>query len=321
MLMAIVACATTPGPRTGPPAAAPVSAPASAATSAPATTAREIIAALKAYQASVGFAPTGNFAARTSDAFPGRCYYTGTLELPESYQGLRVVPAVNGRCPLDESEFDVFPYALETAATGSSAVTPALEGATLERLLMVVPHEDFHNQPEAQQAPPTLAEAAATLAGFVTAAGFARERFGSEAPIVEHLAREAVLFERKAGIVNGYHHEVAALYGASRESRVQRDETLERKRVLFRQLEQACLSSGQAPVSFNRCPAVLNNAGLAFDRSYTRDYQPLFEMAQRLEWNVPAIVKALRETLGRGGAGLERRAASGRRSGQPAAAF
>lgn len=269
-------------------------------TSSAGSTPREIIASLKAYEARVGFAPTGNFAAATADAFPGRCYYTGTLELPESYQGLRMIPAVNGRCPLDDSQFDVFPYALETAATGSSAITPALEGATLERLLMVVPHEDFHNQPETRRAPPPLAEAAATLAGFVTAAGFARERFGAEANIVQHLAGEAVLFERKAGIINGYYDEVAALYAASRESRVQRDEALDRKLVLFRELEQACLNSGPAPVSFNRCPPVLNNAGLAFDRTYTREYQPLFAQAQRRDQNVAAILKTLRDTLARG---------------------
>jgi hypothetical protein len=290
LLLVTLACAV--------PARRPEPAP-SAPPAAPPSTAREFIDALKVYEAGVGFAPTGNFAARTADAFPGRCYYTGSLELPESYQGLRLIPAVNGRCPLDEAEFDVFPYALETAATGSSAVTPALEGATLERLLMVVPHEDFHNQPEARQAPPALAEAAATLAGFVTAAGFARARFGADAPIVQHLAREAVLFDRKAGIVNGYYDEAAALYGASRESGAQRDEILGRKRVLFRELGQACLSSGPAPVSFNRCPAVLNNAGLAFDRTYTREYRPLFALAQRHEWNPTAIVKTLRETLAR----------------------
>jgi hypothetical protein len=272
-----------------------------------APTAREIIAALKAYEARVGFAPTGNFAASTPDAFPGRCYYTGTLELPESYQGLRVMRAVDGRCPLDESQFDVFPYALETAATGSSAITPALEGATLERLLMVVPHEDFHNQPEAQRAPPALAEAAATLAGFVTAAGFARERFGPNAPIVQHLADEAVLFERKAEIVNGYYDEIGSLYAAYRGSSIGRDEALERKGVLFRELGQACLQSGPAPVSFNRCPAVLNNAGLAFDRTYTREYQPLFELTEGRERNVAATVKTLRETLAHGTAAATNR--------------
>jgi hypothetical protein len=264
------------------------------------STAREIIASLKAYEARVGYAPTGNFAASTTEAFPGRCYYTGTLELPPSYQRLQIVPAVDGRCGLDESKFDVFPYALETAATGSSAVTPALEGATLERLLMVVPHEDFHNQPEAERAPPSLAEAAATLAGFVTAAGFARERFGPDTAIVQHLETEAALFNRKARIVNGYYDEVADLYAAYRAGRVGPNDALSRKRTLFRELAQACLGSGPAPVSFNRCPAVLNNAGLAFDRTYTRDYQPLFDLAQHRDQNVTATVKALRATLAHG---------------------
>jgi hypothetical protein len=307
-----VACAATTTHRPGPPA------------SSAGLTAREIIASLKAYEARVGFAPTGNFTAATADAFPGRCYYTGTLELPESYQGLQVIPAVNGGCPLDDSQFDVFPYALETAATGSSAITPALEGATLERLLMVVPHEDFHNQPEAQRAPPPLAEAAATLAGFVTAAGFARERFGPDAAIVQHLADEAALFERKAEIVNGYYDELAVLYAAYRESRVRLDEALERKRILFRELGRACLESGPAPVSFNRCPAVLNNAGLAFDRTYTREYQPLFELAGHQARNVAAIVKALRDTLARGRPPATMRLGSheaqdpdARRSGEP----
>lgn len=294
-----VACASTPAPRPATPAprtATPT--PATPATPGAPATAREIIAALKEYEARVGFAPTGNFARATNEAWPGRCYYTGALELPDSYRGLRVVPLLNGRCPVDGTAFDVFPYALETAATGASAITPALEGATLERLLMVVPHEDFHNQPEAQRAPPALAEAAATLAGFVTATGFARERFGLDSALVEHLAREADLYDRKAAIVNGYYRDVATLYAAVRESRVTRDEALERKRVLFRELGEACLGSGPTPVSFNRCPAVLNNAGLAFDRTYTRDYPPLFaSWAKRRDGSVSDTIRALRDLL------------------------
>lgn len=285
-----VACAATTKPRPAPPA------PSTSATR------LEIIASLKAYEARVGFVPTGNFVAATTEAFPGRCYYTGPTELPESYQGLRVAAAVNGRCPLDDTRYDVFPYALETAATGSSKVTPALEGATLERLLMVVPHEDFHNQPEAQRAPPLLAEAAATLAGFVTAAGFARERFGPDAAIVQHLTSEADLFARKAGTVNRYYVEVAALFAAQEASRVTREEVLERKQALYRELGQACLS-GPLPVSFNRCPAVLNNAGLAFDRTYTREYEPLFAQVQRHDRDVAAVVRTLKGILARGRAG------------------
>src|SRR5262245_2027298 len=78
-VLVTVACAATTGRRPAPPP------------SSTGSTTREIVASLKAYEARVGFAPTGNFAKATTDAFPGRCYYTGTLELPESYQGLQVV--------------------------------------------------------------------------------------------------------------------------------------------------------------------------------------------------------------------------------------
>jgi len=309
-------CASTPRPnpdptatqtavpatgRTAAPTTARTAAPAAASTPTPTFTTRTLIAALKAYEARVGFAPTGNFATTTNEPFPGRCYYTGKLELPDSYQGLRVVGAANGRCAIDESQYDVFAYALETAATGSSAVTPALEGATLERLLMLVPHEDFHNQPEAQRAPPPLAEAAATLAGFVAAAGFAREQFGPDTPTYRHLAAEAELFARKARVVNEHHRQVADLYAAHRAGRVPLDQALELKGRLFQALAQACLAVSPAPVSFNRCPPVLNNAGLAFDRTYTRDYQVLFDRTRQLD--VTGTVRALRETLGRGDAG------------------
>ena len=186
---------------------------------------------MKAYEARVGFAPTGNFARESNEAFPGRCYYTGPLELPDTYRALKVVAAVDGRCGIDESRFDVFAYALETAATGSSPVTPAMRGATLERLLMLVPHEDFHNQPEARSAPPATAEAAAMLAGFVTAAGFAREHYGADSPIVQHLAAEAAIFATKATTVNRYFDEIGRFYTTYRSEGLT-DEQADRKSVV-----------------------------------------------------------------------------------------
>ena len=75
------------------------------------------------------------------------------------------------------------------------------------------------------------------------------------------------------------------------------EQALDRKRQLFAALGQACLNSGPAPVSFNRCPAVLNNAGLAFDRTYTRDYPAIFERAPRLDADVPETIASLRRAL------------------------
>ena len=264
---------------------------------------RETIDSLKAYEAQVGFEATQNFATATGEAFPGRCYSTGILELPESYRQLRLSAAVDGKCGIDESENDVFPYLLEVAATGRSPVTPALEGAALERLLMVVPHEDFHNQPEMKRAPPAVAEAAATLVGYLAAAGFARQRYGPESPVFQRLALEGTLFLTKARIVNDYFGQVAATYRTYRDGRISRDDALVSKRELFGGLLQACSSSGAAPVSFNRCPAIMNNAGLAFDHTYTREYPLLFDFHVRLGSNIASTVTGLRRLLARWPAG------------------
>jgi len=284
-----------------PAALTPATVPGSQGRVAPAIAAsvRETIDGLKAYEAQVGFEATQNFTAATGEAFPGRCYFTGILELPESYRQLRLSAAVDGKCRIDESEYDVFPYLLEVAATGRSPVTPALEGAALERLLMVVPHEDFHNQPEVKRAPPAVAEAAATLVGYLAAAGFARQRYGPESPLFQRLALEGTLFLTKARIVNEYFAQVAATYGSYRDGRISRDAALVSKRELFGGLLQACSSSGPAPVSFNRCPPIMNNAGLAFDYTYTREYPMLFDFHVRLGGDISSTVTALRQLLAR----------------------
>jgi len=262
--------------------------------------ARQIIAALKAYELRVGFAPTGNFARSTATPFPGRCYYTGKLELPASYRELRLRAAVDGRCDLDESEYDVFAYNLEVAATGQSRVTPALEGAALERLLMVVPHEDFHNQPEISAASSESAEAAATLVGFIVAAGFARGQYGAESAIAQRLATEATLFRQKAAIVNDYAGRLDDLYRSYQAGAISREEALDEKSRLFDELMRACTATESAPVSFNRCPAVSNNAGLAFDRTYTREYTALVDLEAQFGGNVDRTVAGLRRLFAQG---------------------
>ena len=45
--------------------------------------------------------------------------------------------------------------------------------------------------------------------------------------------------------------------------------------MLYDELERSCSAITPDPVSFNKCPAAMNNAGLAFDRTYTAHY-PMF---------------------------------------------
>jgi hypothetical protein len=189
-----------------------------------------VIADLQDFQSGLGVARTGNFQ-RFDGTRPAvyRCYYTGLLELPASYTELGLLSPDEPACPIDETEFDVFFYAIEAVASGDSPVSPALVEAPIERTLVVVPHEDFHNQPEAEQALLEVAEGAATLVGFLTARDYALARYGAD--------------------------------------------------------------------SFNTCPAALNNAGLAFDRTYTQHYPTWFELHDALDAGTAATVAAFKAIL------------------------
>ena len=259
-----------------------------------------IIAELQEFQQSLGVERTGNFR-RFSDAQDAvyRCYFTGRLELPASYEALQLIESDEPSCPVDEKAYDVFFYPIEAVASGSSPVSPALAEASLERALVVVSHEDFHNQREARQASFDIAEAAATLAGFLTARDFSRIKYGEESGIVQRLDREADRFLVKARIVNAFYRRLEGVYDAYEAGALTRDDALARKAALYGELERECGALAPA-VSFNSCPAAMNNAGLAFDRTYTRHYPTWFELHESLDRDTGATVAAFRRVLAAG---------------------
>jgi hypothetical protein len=263
---------------------------------------QELIAEIKDFQRTLGFSggfsEQGNFRSysETQKAYY-RCYYTGKLELPESYEQLRLAEGSAAGCSLDETKYDVFFYAMEAAASGSAPVTQALAEAPLERLLVVVPHEDFHNQAEVEKAAPEIAEAASTLIGFLSASEFAKGKYGAASETFLALNREARLFLQKARIVNSYFDRVAAIYTAYRSKEISQEQTLARKGELFRDLEQECASLSPEPVSFNRCPGVGNNAALAFERTYTRYYPLLYEFSAAQGQDASLTVEGLKRLM------------------------
>lgn len=253
---------------------------------------------MKAFEQTLGVEATKNFL-RYSDSARAvyRCYFTGTLELPASYAGLHIASGNETGCSVDDKEHDVFFYPVEAVASGASPVTPALADAPLERVLVVVPHEDFHSQAETRRSSPEMAEAAATLFGFLTASEFARERYGVTSQIYQSLNRDAALFSQKAEVVNSYHDKVSALYSSFRARKITRQAALLQKQELFADLRHACAAISPEPVSFNKCPTALNNAGLAFDNTYTRQYPAMFELYQRLDQDAKTTIQSLRRLL------------------------
>jgi hypothetical protein len=265
----------------------------------PSSPRQAIVADMKAFEHTLGVEPTNNFLQYSASVRSfNRCYFTGKLELPASYRDLHLIQGTETGCSVDEQQYDLFFYPAEAVASGTIPVTPALANATLERLLVVVPHEDFHNQGEARGASAEIAEAAATLIGFLTASAFAKDRYGDSSPAYQGLRREARLFLQKARIVNLYHDQISALYASFRSGKIARQEALARKDELFLELSRACGAISPDPVSFNKCPAVMNNAGLGFDNTYTRHYPAMFDIYEMLGQDTKATIQRLRQLLG-----------------------
>jgi hypothetical protein len=260
----------------------------------------EVIGELKDFGEAMGGHPTENFLSYSPRLVADeRCYFTGKLQLPEFYSRLHVVRENEQRCTSRADTVDVFFYPVQAVASGDETITVSLTEAPVERMLVVVPHEDFHNQAETRKAPTEVAESAATLVGFLTARAFAKERFGEDSMPFRMLAHDVGLFLRKSLIVNAYYERVSELYRSFRDGALTQQQALARKAELFAELQQSCSAIAPEPVSFNKCPAAMNNAGLAFDQTYTRHYPLMHELYTALGEDAPALVAALKRLLPR----------------------
>ncbi len=240
----------------------------------------QVVREIQQYGESVGFEQTGAFSRHDPDqkAFY-RCYYTGKFELPDSYDGLKVKDGTEDGCEVDGDKYEVFFYPIEAVASPKTPETKALAEAPLERLAVVVSHEDFHQQKVIRRLPPTVEEATSTLVSFLTAAGYARSAYGQDSPAYRNLAGEPGKFLEKAATIQRFHGRLGQLYRDVAAGRIAKAAALSEKQRLFGELEKACRSIDPDPVSFNECPAAMNNAGLAFDHTYTKHYALIYELA------------------------------------------
>jgi hypothetical protein len=264
-------------------------------------TLRDLIRALKRREKTLGFRNTKNFRSHSDQsAADYRCYYTGKLELPASYEGLNLKAGTKDGCTLDPAKFDVFFYPVEAVGSGKTPITSSLERDSTERLLVLVPHEDFHGSEQLRKLPATLNEAASTLIGFLTAAEVAREQFGADSEVYRNLLREPELFLRKSAIVNRYHDRVARLYTAVQSGELPKVEALAQKESLFQEIRRECQAITPDPRSFNKCLAASNNAGLAFDETYSKYYPMIYQLHAANGQNLTATLNALKHVLAAG---------------------
>lgn len=254
----------------------------------------QMISDLQEFTRSLGFQETGNFRQHKPEMKAHyRCYYTGKLTLPDSYEGLRLAAGSEAGCSLDEAKYDVFFYRIEAVASGEAPVTESMNCVSDERAAVVVAHEDFHEA--VLGLPPRVGEAASTLLGFLSAAEFAKARFGESSEMYRNLRQEAELFRRKAELICSYHEKLSRVYAEGGRSPAGKAAALARKKELFDALERDCLAIEPEPHSFNRCPAVFNNAGLAFDMTYARYYPLLYDVYLAHASDLRALIATLKK--------------------------
>ena len=257
-----------------------------------------LISAVKHLERKLGFRKTKNFRHESAEsAVAYRCYFTGRLELPDSYSGLQLVAGTKTGCRVDARKFDVFFYPLDAVGSGKSPVSTSLAHESTERLLVVVPHEDFHANKELRKLPETLGEASATLVGFLTAMEVARQKLGENSEVYKNLQREPGLFARKAEIVNRYHAQLSKLYASAQVGQIPEVEALEQKERVFAELLNECRAIDPAPRSFNRCLGANNNAGLAFDATYTKYYPLMYRVYLAKGRELGPTLQALQQAL------------------------
>jgi len=259
---------------------------------------KDLITAVKRLEKKLGFRRTKNFHKQSEESAVGyRCYYTGKLELPDSYEKLQLLQGTKAGCPLDTKKYDVFFYPLDANASGKTPISASLAHESVERFLVVVPHEDFHANKELRKLPATWGEASATLIGFLTAGEVARQKFGENSEVYQNLQREPELFARKAEIVNRYYAQLSRLYAAARTGRISELDALPQKQQAFEEFQQACTAINPDPKSFKRCLAANNNAGLAFDETYTKYYPMMYQIYLAKGREIKPTLEALEQTL------------------------
>jgi hypothetical protein len=257
---------------------------------------QDLIRALKRLEKKLGFRRTKNFSHVTERSVAAyRCYYTGKLELPDSYVGLHLKQGAKDGCTLDPEKYDVFFYPIEAVGNGKTPVTTSLRRDSMERFLAVAAHEDFHAT--AGKLPATITEPAATQVGLLTASELAREKFGADSKVYRNLSIEPELFLRKAELVVRYHANLSKLYAAVQSGEVSQAKALAQKETLFGEMRGECKAITPDAKSFNKCLSANNNAGLAFDMTYAKHYPLIYELYLASGQDLKATVSATKKAL------------------------
>jgi hypothetical protein len=245
----------------------------------------ELIAEIKAFEKSLGFAETENFKTYSPeiDAYH-YLFYTSSTHLPYSLDDPALISAIGTRdsVSLDYQKYDAYFYAIPSVAGEGTPVTDSLIREPLDRFIQIIFHEDWHEQIDL---PLGLEEPSAEIIGYAAAMLFAGEKYGRDATVYKTLQNNLDSRLRESTVYGEYYDKLSALYAQYQEGKLSEMDTLTGKTQLLESMGDALYGI------WGGRPEQLNNAFIAFQMTYLRHLPLMHQVLVAADYDLSKTVQ------------------------------
>ena len=227
-----------------------------------------LVSEIKAFQAKLDWAPTDNFLTYAPALGTySWCTQSGMLNFQAAWFEI-----TKAECAANGEVFDTQFYESEALAGIGTPLSSSMVKASRARFIMVVFHEDFHEQ---IREIPTLAlnESATELLGFLAARAFVEEKEGKHSPLYKELSADLEVSLKSAHVEIHYYTELSGVYEKAAAGIITREQALGEKAVLYKKLQNECANMRLSTAM--SCAGITNNASFARNIVYSV-YYPLF---------------------------------------------
>jgi len=231
----------------------------------------DLVKELQDYELRLGFAPTNNFKIYQEDLpMYSLCFFAEKFSLEVTYAG-------GSDCVSDEERYDVNKYSVEAQAGIKTPLTRDLVNASPARFIMVVFHEDFHEQ---MIGVPTWAinESAATLLGLLSAREYAFQKHGAASVISREFDADIAHYLEVARIEEEHAVALHTIYGGMARGELTKEQGLEAKEKLFAEMRESCKTIFLQTMA--GCGLLKNNADFGVAFKYAQHYRLFYALHQ-----------------------------------------
>jgi hypothetical protein len=224
---------------------------------------RALLDDLRAFERTIGYAPTNNFKSVTGEreSYPF-CGQASRYTLPYSYEdpAIRWFDDVSEeQCHATSGEIDVYFGSVEAMGEIGTPVTPSMISGNLDRFIYLVIHEDCHDQFDL---PYGFEEALCDVITYHAMAAFSKQKFhwySREDRAIKSYTREQ---SKQTRATIRHYGQLDVLYARYRQAELSAEELLRERAEVFAAAERA--------LEYDE--GTLNNVVLANLMTYSRHY-------------------------------------------------